>query len=89
MDYPSKTRLKMLGRARVLDARLHPDLVEELRPPGGHGAEPERFFLIDVLSYDWNCPKFITPRFTEDELEALVQPLKTRIAELEEALGGK
>ena len=22
---------------------------------------PERIFRISILSYDWNCPKFITP----------------------------
>ncbi|MBL6765440.1 MAG: hypothetical protein ISQ14_10835 [Verrucomicrobiae bacterium] len=46
----------------------------------------ERIFVIDVLSYDWNCPKFITPRFTAAEVEATVAPLKMRIAELESQL---
>jgi hypothetical protein len=46
----------------------------------------ERVFLIEVISFDWNCPKYITPRFTEDEVEAAVAPLKLRIAELEAAL---
>jgi uncharacterized protein len=39
-----------------------------------------------VLSFDWNCPKFITPRYTADEVEAAVDPLRKRIAELEAAL---
>jgi hypothetical protein len=41
---------------------------------------------ITVLSCDWNCPKFITPRYTAAELEAAVLPLKARIAELEALL---
>ena len=46
----------------------------------------ERIFVIDVLSYDWNCPKFITPRFTAAEVQDAVAPLKARIAELESQL---
>jgi uncharacterized protein len=30
MDYPHRTRLKLLGHARVLDAREHPELVDQL-----------------------------------------------------------
>ncbi len=86
MDYPTRERLKLLGHARVLDAREHPDLVEKVAPPGGHAAKVERIFVIDVLSYDWNCPKFITPRFTAAEVETAVAPLKARIAELEAQL---
>lgn len=37
-------------------------------------------------SFDWNCPKFITPRFTSEEVEAVVAPLEARIAELEAKL---
>jgi len=46
----------------------------------------ERIFLIEVISYDWNCPKHITPRYTAAEVEAVVAPLRARIAELEQQL---
>ena len=84
MDYPQRARLKMLGHATVLDARECADLAERVAPPGGHAAKVERIFLIDILSYDWNCPKFITPRYTAAEAEQMIAPLKARIAELEE-----
>ncbi|GDX11606.1 hypothetical protein LBMAG57_33780 [Verrucomicrobiota bacterium] len=49
----------------------------------------ERLLLIKVVSYDWNCPHTITPRFTEAEIEAHTAPLKAWIAELEaQAAGG-
>ena len=32
MDYPRRTRLKLLGLARVLDAREHPELIDQLAP---------------------------------------------------------
>jgi len=86
MDYPRRERLKILGHARVLDAREHADLAQRVHPPGFNQAKPERVFVIDVLSYDWNCPKFITPRYTSEEVETLVEPLRRRITELEQQL---
>ena len=82
MDYPQRTRLKILGHARIADARQHPELVARLAMPDVQRIV-ERVFLIDVVSFDWNCPKHITPRYTVAEIEALVEPLKQRIAELE------
>jgi hypothetical protein len=35
---------------------------------------------------DWNCPKYITPRYTAAEVETAIAPLKQRIAELEARL---
>lgn len=87
IDYPTRSRLKMLGTAEVLNARDHPELVAQLEPETGHGAPPERIFRIRILSYDWNCPKFITPRYTEDQVDESLAPLKRRIAELETQLG--
>jgi hypothetical protein len=82
MDYPQRTRLKILGHARIEDARQHPELVTRYATPDVQRIV-ERVFLIDVVSFDWNCPKYITPRYTVAEIEALVEPLKQRIAELE------
>jgi predicted pyridoxine 5'-phosphate oxidase superfamily flavin-nucleotide-binding protein len=82
MDYPQRTRLKILGHARVEDARPHPELVAQFAAPDVHRVV-ERVFFIEVVSFDWNCPKYITPRYTVAEIETLVEPLKKRIAELE------
>jgi predicted pyridoxine 5'-phosphate oxidase superfamily flavin-nucleotide-binding protein len=85
MDYPQRTRLKILGHAQVLDAREHPDLVESLADPAARRIT-ERLYLIDVVSFDWNCPKYITPRYTAAEVEASVAGLRARIRELEARL---
>jgi predicted pyridoxine 5'-phosphate oxidase superfamily flavin-nucleotide-binding protein len=82
MDYRQRTRLKILGRARIEDARKHPELVTQLAEPEMRRFV-ERAFLIDVVSFDWNCPKYITPRYTTAEVDQVVAPLKRRIAELE------
>jgi predicted pyridoxine 5'-phosphate oxidase superfamily flavin-nucleotide-binding protein len=88
MDYPQRTRLKILGHARVEDARRHPELVARLAEPKVRSVV-ERLFFIDVVSFDWNCPKFITPRYTVAEIEKAIAPLKRRIAELEAELKAK
>ena len=86
MDYPRKERLKLLGHARVLDARKHPELADQLTPAPQRRGSVERVFLIDVIAFDWNCPKYITPRYTETEVAAAVAPLHQRIVALEAQL---
>jgi len=85
MDYPQRTRLKILGHARIADARQHPDIVKQLAEPDVHDSV-ERLCFIEVLSFDWNCPKYITPRFSAEEIQEWIGPLKQRIAELEAKL---
>lgn len=85
MDYPNRVRLKILGHARIEDARAHPELLAQVADPA-MSSKAERVAFIDVISYDWNCPKYITPRYSMAEVDELVQPLKARIAALEERL---
>src|SRR5215468_7142196 len=50
MDYPQRTRLKILGHARVEDARRYPELVGQLAEPE---VQPivERLFFIEVVAF--------------------------------------
>lgn len=86
MDYPRRERLKLLGHARVLDAREHHDLADQISPAPELRCRIERLFIIDVIGFDWNCPQYITPRYTEEEIAVAVAPLKARITELEQQL---
>ena len=88
MDYPQRTRLKILGHARTVDARDQPELITQLAEPEARGIV-ERLFFIEVVSFDWNCPKYITPRYTAAEVDKAVVPLRQRIAELEAQLKAK
>jgi hypothetical protein len=85
MDYPNRARLKLFGRARVEEGAGNEELLRLVSHPA---ISPgiERVVLIDVVSFDWNCPKYITPRFTATEVEATVGELRHRIAELEALL---
>ncbi len=56
----------------------------------GQGQTPIKEVLqLMLVSYDWNCPQYITPRFTEAEIETHTAPLKARIAELEAQAAGR
>ncbi len=72
MDYPQRARLKMIGHATTVDAADDPDLLAQLAQDGQ--AEPERLTTIRLTAMDWNCPKFITPRYTQDEVTQMVAP---------------
>jgi len=85
MDYKNRDRLKILGHARIEDARAHPELTEQVTDLDMR-SNVERLVFIDVVSFDWNCPKYITPRYSADEVEELTGPLRSRIAELEAEL---
>jgi len=85
MDYKNRERLKILGHARVEDVRENAALAVRLAQ-GDMRNKVERVVTIEVVSYDWNCPKYITPRYSLDEVEAAIAPLKSRIAELEAQL---
>jgi len=88
MDYKNRARLKILGHARVDDVHEQLALTKRLAQ-GDRPAKAERIILIDVVSYDWNCPKYITPRYSVEEVEELVGGLNARIAELEEQIRGR
>ena len=67
VDYPARRRLKIAGHAHFSLSEDAPDLAATLSVPESQG-NVQAVFLIDVVAYDWNCPQFITPRWTSDEL---------------------
>ncbi|HEY4247442.1 MAG TPA: pyridoxamine 5'-phosphate oxidase family protein [Lacunisphaera sp.] len=87
MDYAARERLKIIGHAEVLMPDEAGELVANLSVP--KGAAIERIFRVQVLGFDWNCPKYITPRYTIPEIEEATAPLRARIAELESALAAQ
>ena len=86
MDYPNKTRLKLLGRVRTLDPSEQ-GLLQKLSLDDRHQARTERSLLISIEAFDWNCPQYITPRFTQAEMDPYISSLQTKIVELEAKLG--
>ncbi|WP_158941964.1 pyridoxamine 5'-phosphate oxidase family protein [Granulicella sp. S190] len=83
MDYPNQTRLKILGRVKVHEQDSQAtDLIESFRS-ADRSSVVERVILIRVEGFDWNCPQHITPRYTVEEFEEALAPLRERLATLE------
>ncbi|WP_262269646.1 pyridoxamine 5'-phosphate oxidase family protein [Microvirga yunnanensis] len=81
MDYAHQRRLKIFGHLRMIDASADPELVATLAVPD-YAARSERAALIRVEAFDWNCPQHITPRFTQEELEGALIPVRAEIESL-------
>ena len=78
IDYPRKARLKLLGHATVTDAADTPDMAAKLAVEGE--GRVERCITVRIAAFDWNCPQFITQRFTTVEIAA---PVGTELERLE------
>jgi predicted pyridoxine 5'-phosphate oxidase superfamily flavin-nucleotide-binding protein len=83
VDYPNRRRLKVLGRARWR-SDVDPATLAAL----GITGPAEGIMTVEVAAFDWNCPKFITPRYTADQVRELTGSLTARIADLEAQLAG-
>ena len=80
MDYAHCRRIKLWGRARVVDN--DPGLLARLMPEG-YRAQPEQAILFEVDAWDSNCPQHIPQKFDADDVSAAMARLEARIAKLE------
>jgi predicted pyridoxine 5'-phosphate oxidase superfamily flavin-nucleotide-binding protein len=80
MDYAHRRRIKLWGRARVIDD--DPALVAALMPQG-YRARPEQVILFDIEAWDVNCPQHIPQKIDVADVTAALQHLQSRITELE------
>ncbi|MEU3011589.1 pyridoxamine 5'-phosphate oxidase family protein [Nocardia asteroides] len=82
MDYAAQSRMKIFGRARVVEAADDPELVAALTVEG-YRAPVERAVLIEVEAFDWNCRQHIPPLYPRAAVAEAMQVLRDRIVELE------
>ncbi len=81
MDYPNRRRLKIWGRAKLVENQDNPDLLAKLQIEGYRGL-PERAVVISVEAFDWNCPQHIPQRLTLPELEPYLAGMRDQISSL-------
>jgi uncharacterized protein len=80
MDYTQRRRVKIWGRARVVEgdaallARLWPE---------GYQARPEQVIMFEVEAWDTNCPQHIPQMFHAEDVAQTIQQFQARIRELE------
>ncbi|MFG1304779.1 pyridoxamine 5'-phosphate oxidase family protein [Xanthobacter autotrophicus] len=82
MDYAGRARLKIYAHVAAIALDADPVFTQRIVDPA-YRARPERILALHLVAFDWNCPQHITPRFTEVEIAAAVQPLRDRLAALE------
>jgi predicted pyridoxine 5'-phosphate oxidase superfamily flavin-nucleotide-binding protein len=80
MDYASRQRIKIWGRARVVEG--DEELISKLFVPG-YKARPEQVILFTIEAWDVNCQQHIPQKFAAEDVAAAVDRLQARIAELE------
>lgn len=85
IDYANQRRLMVMGRVCQVSEDEALRLLPRLQQPN-YPAPIESVVKISVEAYDWNCPKHITPRFTEAEIAVAVAPLHAEIERLQLAL---
>ncbi|MBF6326653.1 pyridoxamine 5'-phosphate oxidase family protein [Nocardia cyriacigeorgica] len=82
MDYATRSRMKIFGRARTVEATDDPALIASLAIEG-YRAQVERAVLIEVEAFDWNCRQHIPVLYPQAEVAEAMQSLRDRIADLE------
>jgi len=85
LDYAARRRLKLIGHARILAADTNPALAARLGNADAGTPAGDRVLtatVIEVIGFDWNCPKYITPRFTRDEMDGEIAALTSENAQL-------
>ena len=83
MDYPSKTRVKIWGTAKVMEDDK--ELLESLSD-ASYKARIERVIVFRVEAWDINCRQHIKQRFTQEDIKIITDPLDKKILELENVL---
>ena len=80
MDYANRRRVKIWGRARVVED--DPALLARLMPEG-YRARGEQVILFEVEAWDSNCPQHIPRKLDAANVAGAIAHLQGRIAELE------
>jgi predicted pyridoxine 5'-phosphate oxidase superfamily flavin-nucleotide-binding protein len=83
MDYAHRRRVKIWGKARVVDD--DPALTRSLMPRG-YKARPEQVILFKIEAWDTNCPQHIPQKFDAADVAQAMAVRDGRIAELEAEL---
>ena len=71
-----------VARIELVALDADPALAAALAAPD-YRATPERLFRLRLESFDWNCPRHITPRFTAQAIAEQMRPLQARLAAVE------
>jgi predicted pyridoxine 5'-phosphate oxidase superfamily flavin-nucleotide-binding protein len=80
MDYVKSQRVKLWGEAKVVED--NGELLDQLRDPDYPG-RVERAIVFTIEAWDINCPQHIHKRYSERQIQPVIDQLQSRIAALE------
>lgn len=80
MDYATQTRIKIWGTAEIIEN--DPELLKRLTDSHYRG-KPERIIRFRVEAWDANCRQHIPVKYSQEDWEGIVQPLRDRLDSLE------
>jgi hypothetical protein len=83
VDYPRRLRLKILGHVEIFEGERAKEWLAKVRDPE-YKATTERVYVIRVEAFDWNCQQHIVPRFSEEEIRDVLEPVERQMRELQE-----
>ncbi|MDB5384375.1 MAG: Pyridoxamine 5-phosphate oxidase [Planctomycetaceae bacterium] len=83
MDYANRRRVKLWGSAKVVENDQA--LLEQLRDPTYPG-NVERAILFTIEAWDINCSQHIHTRYSQTQIEPIIEQLQQRISQLEAEL---
>jgi predicted pyridoxine 5'-phosphate oxidase superfamily flavin-nucleotide-binding protein len=83
LDQAAKARLKMFADVERRSLSDNPGLAEKL-DLGDYANKPARIMLFKIKGFDWNCPQHITPRYTQEEVQAVFADQIDSAKDLEE-----
>ena len=83
MDYANQQRVKLWGAAKVVEDDA--ELLERLSDPDYPG-KVERAIVFIIEAWGINCPQHILRRFSQRQVQPVIEQLQNRISELEAQL---
>lgn len=83
MDYRHRRRLKILGRARIVED--DPAILDRVRDLD-YSAIVERAIVFEIEGWDWNCPQHIPIHYSEQEMQQTVDYYQAKILALEKVV---
>jgi len=75
-------RLKLLGRVEIFEGEKANDWLPKVRDPD-YRAVTERVYVIRIEAFDWNCQQHIIPRYTEEEIRDVLEPIEKQMQALQ------
>lgn len=85
VSYPQRARLKIYAEAKIIELTEDDDLYGILNPVD-YEFRPKKMMIFHIKAYDWNCPQYITPKYSAEEIQGLFETQKQHISDLEKKI---